>query len=61
MVSGYLSQQDANVGLQVQVALLRKAQDQMKLQGAAMVNLIDQAGLPGSVASSPPPLLDVYA
>jgi hypothetical protein len=43
---------------ETQIALLKKAQDQMKLQGEAAVQLIEQ-----SVPQLPPAqgLLDVYA
>jgi hypothetical protein len=37
----------------INVAVLKKAQDQMKQQGEAIVELLESAG--------PPPLLDAYA
>jgi hypothetical protein len=58
-IAAALDQRDSNVSTQIQVSLLKKAQDQMKLEGAAMIELINQSviGTPQSATS----LLDTYA
>jgi Putative motility protein len=44
---------------EVGVAVLKKAQDTMKQQGEAMVQMLEQAGAPA--ANTGKPLLDTYA